>query len=88
MIPADRNHVHQLVGWNMTETAARLGCEHVTLWRLLNGKAGCRRIWRWRLRISVGGLLITGCVRRRAAKLRGQRGNRMAAETRTRMPHA
>ena len=28
------------VGWNVTETAARLGCEHGTLSRLLNGKAG------------------------------------------------
>ena len=27
-------------GWNVTETAARLGCERVTLSRLLNGKAG------------------------------------------------
>ena len=28
------------VGWNVTETAARLVCERVTLSRLLNGKAG------------------------------------------------
>ena len=28
------------IGWNVTETAARLGCEHGTLSRLLNGKAG------------------------------------------------
>ena len=28
------------VGWNVTETAARLGCESGTLSRLLNGKAG------------------------------------------------
>lgn len=28
------------VGWNMTETAAQLGCERGTLSRLLNGKAG------------------------------------------------
>ena len=27
-------------GWNVTETAKRLGCERVTLSRLLNGKAG------------------------------------------------
>ena len=27
-------------GWNVTETAARLGCQRVTLSRLLNGKAG------------------------------------------------
>ena len=28
------------VGWNVTETAARLGCERGTLSRLLNDKAG------------------------------------------------
>ena len=28
------------VGWNVTETAARLGCARGTLSRLLNGKAG------------------------------------------------
>jgi len=28
------------VGWNVTETAARLGCERGTLSRLLNGQAG------------------------------------------------
>ena len=28
------------VGWNVTKTAAQLGCERGTLSRLLNGKAG------------------------------------------------
>ena len=28
------------VGWNVTETAARLRCERGTLWRPPNGKAG------------------------------------------------
>ena len=28
------------VGWSVTETASRLGCERGTLSRLLNGKAG------------------------------------------------
>ena len=28
------------LGWNVTETALRLGCERGTLSRLLNGKAG------------------------------------------------
>ena len=28
------------VGWNVTETAARLGCERGTLSRLLHGRAG------------------------------------------------
>ena len=27
-------------GWNVTETAEKLGCQRVTLSRLLNGKAG------------------------------------------------
>ncbi|MCY4002144.1 MAG: HigA family addiction module antitoxin [Rhodospirillales bacterium] len=27
-------------GWNVTKTAARLGCQRVTLSRLLNGRAG------------------------------------------------
>ena len=35
------------VGWNMTKTEARLGCECGTLSRRLNGKAGVRRTWRW-----------------------------------------
>ena len=40
-------HVGELIresmdemGWNVTETAERLCCEHGTLSRLLNGKAG------------------------------------------------
>ena len=28
------------VGWNVTQTAARLGCERGTLSRVVNGKAG------------------------------------------------
>ncbi len=28
------------VGWNVTETASRIGCERGTLSRLLNGRAG------------------------------------------------
>ncbi len=28
------------VGWNVTDTAARLGCERGTLSRVLNGRAG------------------------------------------------
>ncbi len=30
----------EATGWNVTETAERLGCERGTLSRLLNGKAG------------------------------------------------
>ena len=32
------------VDWNVTETAARLGCERGTLSRLLNGNAGSRGV--------------------------------------------
>ena len=34
-----RESMHD-AGWNVTETAMRLGCERGTLSRLLNGKAG------------------------------------------------
>ena len=30
----------EATGWNVTQTAARLGCERGTLSRLLNGRAG------------------------------------------------
>ena len=33
------------VGWNVTETAIRLGCDRGTLSRLLNGKAGVSTNW-------------------------------------------
>ena len=58
------------VGWNVTETAERLGCERGTLSRLLNGKAAYPRTWRWCWRISVGAPPITGCGCRRATSLR------------------
>ena len=61
------------VGWNVTETAARLGCERGTLSRLLNGKAGVRRTWPWRWRISAGAPPSTGCGCRRAARMIGSR---------------
>ena len=35
------------VGWNVTETAERLGCDWGTLSRLVDSRA-CRRTWRWR----------------------------------------
>lgn len=88
MIPADRDHVHQFVGWNMTETAARLGCEHVTLWRLLNGKAGVSANMALALE-NIGWGTADHWMRTQAScELARARGNRMAAETRTRMPHA
>ena len=66
------------MGWNVTETAERLGCkrgcERGTLSRLLNGKAACRRTWRWHWRISAGAPPITGCVCRRATSLRRRAG--------------
>ena len=64
------------VGWNVTETAARLGCERGTLSRLLNGKAGGRRTWRWRWRTSAGAPPITryGCSRATSLRRRGVTG--------------
>ena len=58
----------------LTETAARLGCERGTLSRLLNGKRACRRTWRWRWRTSAGKPPNTGCGCRRATSLHGRGG--------------
>ena len=52
------------VGWNVTETAARLGCERGTPSRLLNGKAGVSADMALE---DIGwGTTITGCGCRRA----------------------
>ena len=67
-------------GWNVTETAARLGCERVTLGRLLNGKEGAsRQRWPSRWRPSAGVPPITGCGCRRAMSLRGRGHSAQAA---------
>ena len=58
------------VGWSVTQTAARLGCERGTLSRLLNARRACRRTWRWRWRTSAGARPNTGCGCSRATSLR------------------
>ena len=68
------------VGWNVTETASRLGCERGTLSRLLNGKAGVSANMALALEDIGWGPPITGCGCRRATSLRrpagsGQRQN-------------
>ena len=49
------------VGWNVTETATRLGCERGTLSRLLNGKAGVSAKMALALEDTVGERPFTGC---------------------------
>ena len=55
------------VGWNVTETAGRLGCERGTLSRLLNGRAGVSAGMALALEdIGWGQPPSTGCACRRA----------------------
>ena len=50
---------------SVTDAAARLGCTRQALSRLLNGKAGSRRRWRRRWRVSGGATRAYGCAFRR-----------------------
>ena len=63
------------VGWTVTETATRLGCERGTLSRLLNGRRGCRPPWRWRWQTSAGAPPSTGCGCRRVTNSHRHAGN-------------
>ena len=63
------------VGWNVTETAAHLGCERGTLSRLLNGKAGVSANMALALEALAGVPPITGCGCRRAMSLREREGS-------------
>ena len=49
------------VGWNVTDTAARLACERGTLSRLLNGKAGVSANMALALGTVGWGIASTGC---------------------------
>ena len=72
------------VGWNVTATAARLGCERGTLSRLLNGKAGYRRTWRLRLE-EIGWGTADHWMRMQASyELAQARRDRKTAERRMR----
>ena len=76
------------VGWNVTETAARLGCERGTLSRLLNGKAGMSANMALALE-DIGWGTADHWMRMQASyELAQARRERTAAERRTRAPHA
>ncbi len=76
------------VGWNMTETAARLGCERGTLSRLLNGKSGMSANMALTLE-DIGWGTADHWMRMQASyELAQARRNRTAAKRRTRELHA
>ncbi|MDE2773269.1 MAG: HigA family addiction module antitoxin [Gemmatimonadota bacterium] len=76
------------VGWNVTETAARLGCERGTLSRLLNGKAGVSVNMALALQ-DIGWGTAEHWMRMQASyELAQARRDRMATEGRTRALHA
>ncbi len=77
------------VGWNVTETAARLGCERGTLSRLLNGKAGVSANMALALEAPLGWGTADHWMRMQASyelaqarRARGQRTDFGAAATR------
>ena len=76
------------VGWSVTETAARLGCERGTLSRLLNGKAGVSANMALALE-DIGWGTADHWMRMQASyDLAQARRARMAAEPHTRAMHA
>ncbi len=76
------------VGWNVTETAARLGCERGTLSRLLNGKAGVSANMALALQ-DIGWGTAEHWMRMQASfELAQARRNRAAAERRAGVLHA
>ena len=82
-----RESMHE-VGWNVTETAARLGCERGTLSRLLNGKAGVSANMTLALE-DLGWGTAEHWMRMQASyELAQARRDRTAAERRMRARHA
>ncbi len=76
------------VGWNVTETAERLGCERGTLSRLLNGKAGVSANMALALE-DIGWGTAEHWMRMQASYALAQaRRDRPAAERRMRVLHA
>jgi len=76
------------MGWSVTETAIRLGCERGTLSRLLNGKAGVSANMALALE-NVGWGTADHWMRMQAAyELAQARRGRMAAERRAGALHA
>ena len=75
-------------GWNVTETAARLGCERGTLSRLLNGRAGVSPNMALSLE-DIGWGIAEHWMRMQASyELALARRDRTAAEQRAGMLHA
>ena len=75
-------------GWNVTETASRLGCQRVTLSRLLNGRAGVSANMALALE-EIGWGTADHWMRMQASyELAQARRDRAAAERRTREWHA
>ena len=75
-------------GWNVTETAARLGCERGTLSRLLNGRAGASPNIALSLE-DIGWGTAEHWVRMQASyELAQARRDRTAADQRAGMLHA
>ncbi len=76
------------VGWNVTDTAARLGCERGTLSRLLNGKAGVSANMALALE-DIGWGTAEHWMRMQASyELAQARHDRAAAQRRTNEAHA
>ena len=76
------------VGWNVTETAERLGCERGTLSRLLNGKAGVSAKMALALE-DIGRGTAEHSMRMQASyELAQARLHRVAAERRAGVLHA
>ncbi len=76
------------VGWNVTETAERLGCERGTLSRLLNGKAGVSANMALALE-DIGWGTAEHWMRMQASyELAQARRERTTAERHTDGPHA
>ncbi len=76
------------VGWNVTETAARLGCERGTLSRLLNGKAGVSANMALALEALGWGTADHWMRVQAGYELAQARRDRTAAERRMRALHA
>ena len=77
------------VGWNVTETATRLGCERGTVSRLLNGKAGVSANMALALEdIGLGGTADHWMWMQASYELALARRERIAAERRAGAVHA
>ena len=76
------------VGWNVTETAARLGCERGTLSRLLNGRAGLSATMALALEEIGWGTAVHWMRMQASYELAQARRQRTASEPRPAESHA